>query len=153
MAKSVLQDLKWVGVVFPQAIKDNTEYVGSKGSTPVSVDTKGWSECAFVITTGATDIAHATLKIWESDDDSTYTAITGLNWATSPLTLPSATDDNTMVAGFIELGGNRKRYLQVELIPGDGTTGAYATVHAVLARAVEAPNSASERGLSQSASV
>ena len=45
--------MKRVTVIAPQAIKDNTEFVGSKGSTPVVVDTKEWDYVEFIVVLGA----------------------------------------------------------------------------------------------------
>lgn len=144
------QAQKLVQIVAPQAVKDNTEFVGSKGSTPVSVDTYGWASADIYVMFGAMDIAMATMKLWESDDDSTYVAVTGGNFATLPATLPSATDDNHSFAWHAQDQYTpRKRYLQVELIPGDGAVGTYATAFAVLSRPEAAPSTASDRGLTQ----
>lgn len=143
------QAQKVVQIIAPQAIKDNTEFVGSKGSTPASVDSKGFGYLTIYAMFGAMDIAMATMKLWESDDDSTYANIAAGNFATLPATLPSATDDNHVFAWHIPLTGPRKRYFQVEMIPGDGAAGTYAAAWAVLSRACEAPDTAAERGLTQ----
>lgn len=141
------QNHKHVGIVFPQAIKDNTEFVGSKGSTPVSVNAQEWDNLDIYVMFGAMDIKMATMKLWESDDDATYTAVTGGNFG-SPDILPTATDDNHTFAWHVNLSnGSRKKYYQVELIPGDGAAGTFATAWAVLSRAKATPSTAAGRGL------
>lgn len=150
---NIAQTIKRVGVIFPQAIKDNTEWVGSKGSTPVSIDTAANGIKADYMTVsvmiGATDIAVATMKLWESDDDSTYA--TADNWATSG-TLPAATDDNKFFAWDVDCRSG-KRYYQVELIAGNGTVGTYAACWADLFCLRESPNTDAERGYAQTVKV
>lgn len=145
---SVLQTLKFVGVVFPQAIKDNTEWVGSKDSTPLDVDTASggikFNSALVLWTIGATDIAVAEMNVFHSDDDSTYVEIAGLDFITDG-TAPAATDDNKLFASDIDLR-DKKRYLRLDFKAGDGTAGTYGCAHIVLADATEAPNSATERG-------
>lgn len=144
---SELQKLRLAGMVSPQAIKDNTEFVGSKGSTPRTVDTVlngiKANSAMVVVYLGATDIAMATMKVYDSPDNSTYTAL--VNFATDG-TLPSATDDNGFFAFYLDLR-NADRYLQIELIPGNGTAGTFAVAFAILGDIVQAPSNDTERGL------
>lgn len=140
-----IQSIKRVGIVFPQAIVDNTDYVGSSGSTPVSVDTKDYSVAAITVMLGATDIALAAFKVTESDDDSTYTDVPGLDWS-SDSSLPSATDDNGIFTAFIDLTA-RKRYLQLTLTAGNGASGTFAVAWADLAKGDTHPTTATARGL------
>lgn len=136
------QTTKIVPIISPQAIKDNVEFVGSKGSTPVQVDTLGFDYAVIRLMLGATDIAMATVKLWECDTlGGTYTAVSGGAFTT----LPSATDDNLVFAWLVNLA-NRKRYLEIEVIPGDGTTGSYAVAWAELSRAEQMPSTAALRG-------
>lgn len=142
-------DIKTVGIIRPQAIKDNTEFVGSKGSTPVSVDARGFGFLAIKVLFGAMDIAVATMKLYYSNDDSTYTELTAGNFATSPATLPSATADNLLFAWYVNLVKYPYRYWQIELIPGDGSAGSYAVAWADLSRPQISPSTAALRGNSQ----
>jgi WD40 repeat protein len=134
---------KFVMVTAPGAIVDNASL------TTTSIDTKGFDYCDIFVLLGATDIAMAALKVSESDDDSSYTDITGADFSVSPATLPSASADNTAVHVGVDMRG-RKRYLDVTATGGDGTAGAYITVIAFLSRAEQAPVTATNRGLGQS---
>lgn len=140
-----LQTTKRVGIVFPQAITDDAAFTGATGATPVSVDTKDWSEAAITVMLGATDIAVAAFKVTESDDDSTYTDVPGLDWS-SDSTLPTSDDDNKLFTAFIDLK-NRKRYLQLTLTAGNGSAGTFAVAWAELAKGDTHPSSAAGRGL------
>lgn len=132
----------------PAAIVDNAAV------TTASLDTKGWDFADIFVIIGATDIAVATLKLRESDDDSAYSDVANGNFATGTLpdgvaaTLPSATDDNKVFA-FRADCRYLKRYLDVSLTGGDGTAGAYFCVVAMLSRGKESPNTMAERGVSQ----
>lgn len=141
-----LQNCKFVNVTPPAAIVDNAAF------PTASIDTKGFRAACIIVQLGALDIAVAAMKLRESDDDSTYTDVSGADFSVSPLTLPSATADNNLYGIFVDLRG-RKRYLDLSLTGGDGTTGSYASVLAILDRAEETPDTAAERGLAQQATV
>jgi hypothetical protein len=142
-----LQNCKFINVTPPAAIVDNAAF------TTASVDTRGWDEAAFVVSLGALDVALAAFKLRESEDDSSYADVSGADFSVSPLTLPSATDDNKLYAVFVRCGGSRKRYLDLSLTGGDGTAGTYASVLALLTKGETVPDSATDRGLSQQALV
>ena len=137
---------KVVNVTPPAAIVDNAAF------TTASVDCKGFDWCDFYVILGATDIAMAALSLSESDDDSSYAAVTGANFATGTMpdgvaaALPSATQDNGIFHIGVDLRG-RKRYLDIQATAGDGAAGTYACIIAVLSRAKEAPNTYAERGM------
>jgi hypothetical protein len=77
--------------------------------------------------------------------------IAGSDFSVLPLTHPSATDDNHIFAWHIDNIGQRKRYVLPVITVGNGATGAYATVIAVLSRAHSMPYTATGRGLTQEA--
>lgn len=135
------QDQKIVLVTPPGAIVDNAALATA------AIDTKGFDHCDIYVLLGATDIALAALKLRESDDDTTYADVAGGDFSAAG-TLPSATADNTVVGWHVNLLG-KKRYLDVSATGGDGTTGAYITIVAVLSRAKQSPNTAAKRGLGQ----
>lgn len=141
-----LQNVKWQNVTPPAAIVDNAAF------TTGSVDCKGFGKAMFLVTLGALDITIVAMKLRESDDDSAYTDVTGADFSVPPLTLPAATDDNKVYAIYVNLKG-RKRYLDLSLTGGDGTSGSYITVLAALYNGSEVPNSATERGIAQQAFV
>lgn len=141
-----LQKTKFAVITPPQAIKDNASW------TTTEIDTLGWDYLTIVAILGATDIAMAALAVTESDTSgSGHANVTGLIWGTSTNSdgttsaLPSATDDNTIQLAEIDLRG-RKRFIDVTATAGNGTTGSYITILAILSRAKDAPVSATERG-------
>lgn len=135
------QATKFVSVTPPGAIVDNTSW------TTASIDTKGWDYLDIYVYFGATDIAMAALKLQTSDTDGSYADITGGDFSVSG-TLPSAGADNTCVAWHVNLTG-KKRWFDVVATAGDGTTGTYATIFAILSRGEQAPATAAARGLGQ----
>jgi len=143
-----LQNVKTVYVTKPGAIVDNASY------TTDTVDTRGFSKARFVVGLGALDIALAALKLQESDASNMASAadVSGADFSVSPLTLPAATDDNKLYAIHVDLRG-RKRYLDLVITIGDGSTGGYAIAWVDLYGAAEHPNSATERGFAQEAFV
>lgn len=141
-----MQNVKFVGITPPAAIIDNAAAVTA------SVDTKGFSKAVITVYLGALDIAVTALKLRHSDDDSTYADITGADFSVSPLTLPSASADNTAIRIFVDLRG-KKRYLDISITLGDGAAGSFVTAWADLYGAAEAPDTATERGLAQQALV
>lgn len=141
-----VKNQKFVNVTPPGAIVDNAAF------TTAAVDTKGWKRITFLVILGALDIALAAFKLRESDDDSSYSDVSGADFSVDS-TLPAATADNNIYAIHVDLDGTRKRYMDLSLTGGDGTAGTYATVIAVLSRPEESPDSASERGFAAELSV
>lgn len=132
------QNYKTVMITQPAAIVDNAAF------TTAEIDTLGWSYAKITVAMGATDIGITTLKLQESDTSgSGFADVTGGSFASA---LPGATDDNKLYAFYVKLGGSRKRYLDVSITGGDGTTGTYLTAWVDLSRGGEFPNTAAERG-------
>lgn len=141
-----LQKTKFLNITPPAAIKDNAAW----GVT--EIDCLGWDYLQILVMLGATDIAMAALAVTESDTSgSGHANVTGLITGTSTNTdgstsaLPSATDDNKIMLFELDLRG-RKRYIDVTATAGDGTTGTYLAILAILSRGKDAPVSATERG-------
>lgn len=132
--------------ITPAAVRLNNGAV-----TCAIIDTLGFDFATFVLYLGATDIALTVCKLTESDDSgmSGATDVTGGNFATSPATLPSATDDNKFFVWYCNLKGARKRYLQLAITVGNGSLGAYSSAWAELSRASQSPNTAAKRGNGQ----
>jgi thiamine monophosphate kinase len=136
MKESLTQ--KVVPITNPGAIVDNAAF------TTAEIDTLGFRFLTIYVMLGALDIALAAFKATQSDTSgSGHADITGADFAAA---LPAATDDNKIYAIHINLLG-KKRYIDLTLTGGDGSTGTYAVAWAVLSRAEEAPNSAAERGV------
>jgi len=148
------QNQKLFLVTAPAAIVDNASL------TTNVIDTKGWDYVDIYVIYGAMDIATTVLKVQEADaasDATTLTSgadVTGLvygtstNSAGSTSSLPTATSDNTIFAFRVDCRA-RKRYLKPIVTLGDGTSGTFAIVVAVLSRGNAVPNSASTRGVAQ----
>lgn len=135
-----LQNCKFVPVTPPGVIVDDSAF------TTAELDTKGFAYACILCSLGAMDIAMAALKLQESDTSgSGFADVTGAVGGTD-FTLPSATDDNKIVAFFVNLIG-RKRYLDLVATGGNGSTGTYMSVVAILSDAQITPSSVSERGL------
>jgi hypothetical protein len=143
-----LQNVKWVNVTPPGAIVDNAAF------TTAAIDTKGFSKLLIIVALGALDIALAAMKLTESNASnmSGATDVSGADFSVSPLTLPADDTDNNLYGIFVDLRG-KKRYLDLSLTGGNGSTGTYANVLAGLYGAAEHPNSATERGFAQEAIV
>ena len=147
-----LQKLKTHRFFAAQALVDNASW------TSTCLDTSGLDGVYVIVTFGAMDIAMAALKVQESDTltDATTLAsgtdISGADFSVSPLTLPSATADNTSVGVFIPIVGARKRYINVIATGGNGAAGTYAEAKGFCTPKI-VPDSASERGLAQQAIV
>ena len=143
------QATKVLQVIAPVAIKDDTAWVSTE------IDTKGWEYCTVICNIGATDIAHAVLKMQESDTSgSGFADVTGLVFGTSnnisgsSSTLPSATDDDKIFIFDIDCK-NRKRYLDLVATAGNGAVGTFMSAIAILSRGKAAPVTAGDRGASQ----
>jgi len=131
---------KWLQVIAPVAIKDNTSW------TTTEIDTLGFDYAEIIVNIGATDIAMAALKVQESETSgSGFADVTGLIMGTSAdidgttSALPSATDDNTLVIFQIDLR-NRMRYLDLVATAGNGTAGTYASAVCRLSRCAVTPS-------------
>ena len=145
---NALQSVKYVNVTPPAAIIDNAS------ATTNSVNTEGFAYATFLVELGATDIALTALKLQESDTDGSYADVTGAIFGTSAdptgttSTLPSATDDNKMYAIYVDLKG-RKKYLDLVITVGDGSTGGYVSAQCILSGADIQPHTAAGLGLGQ----
>ncbi len=129
------QNCKWVSITPPEAIRDNSSY------TTAELDTAGFDYAEIVVYLGATDIAFTAATVTESDTSgSGHANVTGLIYGTSTdidgatSALPTATDDNKFFVFEVDLR-KRKRYLDLTLTIGDGTSGGFAVAFARLSRA------------------
>jgi len=136
---------KIVAITPPGAIVDNTAFATT------AVDTKGWDYAEIIVHFGAMDIAMAALSVSDSNDGTSYAAVSGANFASGTMVngvtaaLPPATADNGFYSFGIDLRYH-KRYIDLQATGGDGTSGTYMTAFAILTRGEQAPNSMSERG-------
>ena len=117
---NALDNTKIFNAIPPGVIKDDASF------TAVSMDCRGYNRLEVLVTLGATDIAMAALKLQASDNDSSYSDVTGCDFSGA---LPSATDDNgvfRMVVPQIT-----KRYYKLVATAGDGTAGTYLSAVAI----------------------
>ena len=147
------EDTKMVVVTAPAAIVDDASL------TTNVIDTRGYGECLVSVILGATDIALTACKLQEADaasDATTLTSgadVTGAIYGTSTdasgavVALPTATDDGKIFTFRVKCGGSRKRYLKPVVTFGNGTSGGFATVIAMLSKASILPNSNTEKGI------
>lgn len=135
-------------IIQPQIIADNAEWVGSKGSTPVTIDTKGYKYLDIYFAVGAIDADMVELEIWDcATSNGTFAKVDAGEYGATGLTaLPTAaTGDNDLYVWHID-PMNVKRYIQVLAKAGNGDAGTYACCWAVQSRPEISPNSATERG-------
>lgn len=142
-----LQNTKFVNIVPPAAIKDNTAFVDIE-----DIDCAGWDYLTIVWQQGATDVITAALAVADSDDASTYTnfAVVGTTATIAGTTsaLPPATPDNQLHIFEIDLR-KRKRYIQIDATAGNGTVGTFASAVGILSRGTEVIQTAAARGATQ----
>lgn len=134
-------NVKTLAVTSPAAIVDDAAF------TTNTIDTLGFAQLTIIVMLGALDIALAAFKVREGDasDMSDAADITGADFSVSPATLPAATADNNLYAVHIDLRG-RKRYIDLSLTGGNGTSGTYAAAIAQLSNPQTYPSSAADRG-------
>ena len=133
-------NVKYVLVTPPAALVDNAAF------TTGAVDRKGFDHVTFVVSFGAIDVNVASSKIRHSDasdmSSSADIAVGGTDYALGT----AASSDNKVHAIDVDLVG-RKRYIDFEITGGDGSTGTYASVLAILSRPSKSPASVTDRGV------
>lgn len=103
----------------------------------------GFREVACIVSIGNIAANATTLKIQESNDNSTWTDVTGGGF-TAPT---AAAGDNTIRVAVVTTGGARNRYVRVTATGGAGAT-VISAVWVGLG-ATQSPNSATERNVSE----
>jgi len=133
-----LQTVKFVSALPPISV------AGGANATMTVVDTKGFRQVALVIQAGLLGAnGVATIQWQESHEANGANAvnITGANH-----TALVDADDNKTICTYLQLLGNRRRYLTAIITVGS-TNACLLSALAILSRAEEAPNTAAERGL------
>lgn len=143
-----LQKVKTVWITKPVAIVDNAAF------TTDTIDSLGFRKMRIVVGLGALDIALAALKLTNSNASNmgSPTDVSGADFSVSPLTLPAADADGSLYAIHVDCRG-KKRYYDMSITMGDGSTGGFVVAWVDLYDAEESPNSATERGFAQEAFV
>lgn len=130
--------VKYATLVPPQARLNNAAVTVS------SVDRRGFDYANIEAIVGANDIGFTVFKLQESDDNATWSDVPGGDYSISA-TLPANTP-NVIYGWDVDLKAH-KRYLRVAATVGNGTSGLFLTVIALLARAEQAPSTAASRNL------
>lgn len=138
--------VKYVAVTPPAAKVDDAAFVTA------AVDTKGWKHLSFVCIYGDIDIAPASASVRHSDASDMSSPATLATGGTDFTLATAAGSDNDIHVIEVDLIG-RKRYLDFEITGGNGSTGTYLTIIAILSRPEIAPDSATDRGCEVWASV
>lgn len=133
---NALQNCKFYNLTPPAAKVNNAS------ATIASLDCLGADEAAIILSLGTTDIAHTALKLQESDDNSTWVDVAGAS--ISPL--PAAADGNKQFVFLVDCKA-RKRYLNVVDTVGNGTTGSFMTVQALLTKLEQGASDATTRNV------
>ena len=112
--------------------------------TTLTVDTAGWDYASFGVmrASNASTVFASVLKIEESDDNSSYSNVTGLVGGTD-FTIPVVSDTNSAAIVKLDVDTKaRKRYLKVTATPAVSVN---TVVTARLSRG-DAPTTATEAG-------
>jgi hypothetical protein len=131
-------DQKILGITPPAAIVNNASFTTAEVDSVQNGVKYDWASVYVYL--GATDVAVTQCKIQESD-----TSGSGFVDITGAVLSPTATDDNKFFVFHIDMR-KRKRYLDLVLTIGSGTTGGFVTAFAILSRSKEVPSSALLRG-------
>lgn len=118
--------------------------VGTAAVT-LTVDTKGYdyASVSVVRASNASTVFASVLKIEESDDDSSYSAVAGMAGGTD-FTIPAVSDTSSAAIVKMDVDTKaRKRYLKVTATPAVSVN---TGVTCRLSRGENAPASASEAG-------
>lgn len=114
--------------------------INATAATSLSLDCQGFKYASIFFMSGLIGAADFdSLSLTESNDDSSYAAITG-----SGHTAPVQTNDGIIWAWQIDLR-KRKRYIQ--LVADPGAVACLVACMAILSVAEEMPNSATEQGV------
>lgn len=127
------QTCKFVQMLAP-IVGNDTAY------TCTAVDCLGWGRATIVVSVGAIAIDMDSLKIQESNDNSTYVDVSGLTF-TTPTTAGYA---GKIIVGTVPLRGSHRRYLKPVADPGADDT--LLSILCILSEPVVSPTSTTEAG-------
>lgn len=121
--------------------------INNAAVTCAALDRKGFDYANIKLLLGATDVGLTVCKLQESDDNVTFTDVSGADFSISG-TLPASTDSNKVFEWDVDLRA-RKRYLRPAITIGNGTLGAFIAVLVQLFRAEQTPATPTARGAAQ----
>lgn len=134
-----LQNCKFVNVVPPISV------AGGANATVVNVvDTKGFRAAALRVLNGLVGANGVATIVWQESHEATGANAVNITGANHTALVDG--DDNKIICTFVNLLGNRRRYI-VPLITNGSTNASVLAADAILYRAEETPNTAAERGL------
>jgi hypothetical protein len=134
-----LQNCKFVSVVPPISV------VGGANATVVTVvDTKGFRAAALRVNAGLLGANGVATIVWRESHEAN--GANAVNIAGANHTALAGTDDNQIICTYLNNLGNRRRYI-LPLITIGATDACVLSADAILYRAEETPNTATERGL------
>jgi hypothetical protein len=134
-----LQSAKFVNVVPPISVAG-----GANATVVTVVDTKGFRAAALRVLAGLTGANGVTVIQWQESHEAN--GANAVNIAGANHTALVDANDNVIICTYVNLLGNRRRYL-LPLITVGSTNACLLAADAILYRAEETPNTAVERGL------
>ncbi len=134
-----LQNAKFVSVVPPISVAG-----GANATVVTVVDTKGFRAAALKVNAGLLGANGVTVIQWQESHESNGANAVNITGANHTALVDA--NDNTIICTFLNNLGNRRRYL-VPLITVGSTNACLLSADAILYRAEETPNTATERGL------
>lgn len=135
-------DQKILSITPPAAIVNSASFFTTEVDSVQNGVKYDWA--SIYVYLGATDVAVTSCRIQESDiSGASFIDITGANGSAS--LSPTASDDNKFFVFHIDMR-KRKRYLDLVLTIGAGTSGGFVTAFAILSRSKEIASSAQSRG-------
>lgn len=133
-----LQNCKFVAALPPISV------AGGANATMTVVDTKGFREAALVIQAGLLGANGVATIQWQESHESNGANAVNITGASHTALVDA--NDNINICTYLNLLGNRRRYLTAIITIGS-TNACLLSALAILTRAEETPNTAAERGL------
>lgn len=136
-----LQNAKFVNVVPPISVAG-----GATATVVTVVDTKGFRAAALRVNAGLLGANGVATIVWQESHESD--GANAVNIAGANHVALTGAQDNVIICTFLNLLGNRRRYLKPLIVIGS-TDACLLSADATLYRAEETPNTLAERGLLQ----
>ena len=130
--------------IFPVLVNDREQLNSGSNTNTNVVDTLGFAGNLLIMTVHWDGIASSanitTFNVQESDDNSTWSIVSGCNAISDTQADGTAreeiavTDDNTMVVFYIPLIGARKRYYRIRATNSGGANAGFACTGLILGK-------------------
>lgn len=136
-----LQNCKFVNVLPPISV------AGGATATIVNVvDTKGFRAAALRVSAGLLGANGVPTIVWQESHEANGANAVNITGASHTALVDA--DDNKVLVTFVNLLGNRRRYLTATITVGS-TNACLLAADAILYRAEETPATAAERGVAE----